>query len=213
VAFKTSNKKPIPEEELKQLLLAFLIGLVLATPGRAQSGESWRIQGLTTFEMATSAMVSWLKNVTMGPIDDIVAREKRAQLRNRLRELNQSIAELETSKERFLESLMGDDAQPHVLKAAEARKLVDQIQRVRDKVTRVKVLMREEYAIGGDKCEQLLESASGAQKMWAFRIADIADRDKGDPLVVEAIEKGKQAIKSLHEASLELAKLTRRLNE
>ena len=191
---------------MKQLALAcVLVGLVLTTPGQALDLRQQIQRGQDFFEKGTSFLVVWLQNIN-GSLDRVVATENKARLRKHLHEMNESIHEVETAKLAFLERLALGDYQAN----NDISPLIWKILTLRLKVREVAILLREEYQQGGFECEQLLSEATYEKKFWIIDLARHPELAKADPLV---LEKGKRAVQSLREASLELAKLTRRLDE
>jgi hypothetical protein len=169
-------------------------------------GQDDRVRtGQDMFERATVALVTWLKNIT-GALDPIVAKENRVQFRARLRELNKSLHDVESAKAAYIQSLeRGRSPRPE--------DLVLKVDTLKGDVRKVAVLLREEHAKGGSECEELLSSATGERKLWLYELASNFPALDNEMTRRAVIEQGKRAIRSLREASLELAKLTRRLNE
>jgi hypothetical protein len=184
-----------------------LLMVLLTTPATAQD-----VTGQRKFQEATMALVDWLRTIS-GSLGPFVTSEKREQLITRLHELNESVYGVEAAKLALLFDLkvtFGSPAENERVQRI-AIDITKKVNGLRIAIGGVAVLLREEFRAGGAECEQLLNEAVDERKIWLFRLASDTTILENQVIREELIEEGEAAVRSLRNASLELARVTTRI--
>jgi hypothetical protein len=194
---------------MKKVVLALaLASLFLPENAFAQGAMT----GQAAFEQASQSIFNWLRRIS-GSLDEFVASEKRAQLRQRLHELNESLYGVEASKLDLLSDMRLSTGSTNETKVLEKAVVVSQkLDHLKTAIHRVAILLREQFQGDGLECERLLSSATGERKEWLSRFSSDPSLLRNDATKREFISQGERAVESLRSASLELAKLTQRLD-
>jgi hypothetical protein len=195
-------------------LLGVIVGCLLLLPCPTTASADLIADGQDAFVKASESILKWLKQLD-GSLGSMVATENRAQLVDRLREMNGHLHEVEMIKELFLDDVKRFGGNPSWAPGIRntADVLEDRVRALRASVDKVAVLLREEWKTGGADCERLLTQAVGQRRIWLHELADHMEELNNEEFKDRLIVQGEAALRALREASLELAKLTRRLSE
>lgn len=193
---------------MKKLVLIIALSLFLPASGLPQDATGSQ----AAFERASQSIFDWLQRISRS-LDEFVATERRDQLRQRLRTLNQSLYEVEASKLVLLLDMKQSTGLPAELQRMQrnAGVVAEKIDHLRHAIHDVAILLREQFQQEGLDCEILLSSATGERKTWLFQLSSDPSLLSNRSTKEELINRGEHAVSSLRDASLELASLTHRL--
>lgn len=165
-----------------------------------------RAGGLESIQSAGNGLLAWFISFR-APLDTVVAREKRDQLRRRLSQLSRTLYATEQTIEdliRYLEQPGTDRTRLN----AKVDELSNRVDAFRAALLSLGPLLREERRAGGEAVETQLRRASMSRANLVMRIRmDVADPAKRPALAAE----GKTTLAVLIRANKELAAVIRRL--
>jgi hypothetical protein len=181
------------------------LGILLAATMVMQTAAA-RAQDLAPIRSAGSSLLAWLISLR-APLDTIVAREKKDQLRRQLVDLNMRLYETGLK----IEDLVRDLERPNPDRARITAHVADfrtRVDRFRSELGKVGPLLLQEHRAGGSRVEDALRGAAASRAALVERLEDAAAVSAMRPgLATE----GRATLIVLRRATKELSVLIRRL--
>lgn len=187
-------------------LVSRLLGPLLAVAMAVQAAPAWA-QDLGSIQSAGNRLLAWLISLR-APLDTIVAREKKDQLRRHLVGLNMRLYETGLKIEDLVRDLERPNADAARIRAnvADLRVRVDQF---RSALEKVGPLLLQEHQAGGQSVEDALRRTAVSRAALIEELEDSAEVPSARPFLAA---QGRGALTVLRRATRELSLLIRRLS-
>jgi hypothetical protein len=192
--------------------VAFLLSFALlaGAPSHAAETKDTAKTPEERLEQAATHLRDWFDSL-LGHIDDIVAKEDRRRLADKLQTLEGALYRFEWDKRQLIESITAPDFNDGRI-ADSASRLEASLGEVRAVLTDNGLPLRKAWKDKGDEVELELEDALGVRKGWINGLRGSLQRH--EPVDRDAVaKKGEAALKQLREANVALTKLISRLRE
>jgi hypothetical protein len=164
------------------------------------------------FEAATSSLYHWIRTLSQTEIASLVAAGHRAQLADKLHDLNVALFDVEQTKGMLISAVrdFGGTAEDGKRINDLVVKLGPQLQKLDATIREVAVDLRERFQTEGMECSRKLALAE-EQKAWVFTAFNRKDVFLDPQRRAEIVNRGETAIATIREASLEVSQLRSKL--